>query len=949
MAETTTQTLDQLVKQSPQKWVYLFSEGNAKMRDLLGGKGAGVAEMTNAGLPVPPGFTITTEACNEYYRDGKHFPKGMWDQVLAALRVVEKQAGKTFGDAANPLLVSVRSGAKFSMPGMMDTVLNLGLNDATVKGLIAKSGDERFCYDAYRRFVQMFAKIVLDADPREFERVIEQYKEETGATTDAEIPAEALKRMVADFKQIARTAPGAHGRPFPEDTYEQLRLAIEAVFASWNNKRAIDYRNFNKIPHDLGTAVNVQTMVFGNMGNSSATGVAFTRNPSTGGKELYGDYLVNAQGEDVVAGIRNTSPIVHLKDEMPEAYKQFQQIANRLEQHYRDVQDLEFTIEQGRLYMLQTRSAKRTAAAAVKIAVDMVHEGLISEQEAVQRVEPQQVVQLLLPRFDLEDIDRAKQAGHELARGVNASPGAAVGKAILDADRAEAYGRSGDDIILVRQETSPDDVHGMLAARGILTSRGGTGSHAAVVARGLGLPAVVGCDGIRVDYENRLFEVRATGKVIHEGDVISIDGTTGTVYEGPIKTVEANYARETDLRTVLDWADKVRRLGVWANADYPRDAERAVSFGAEGIGLCRTEHMFMEQERLPIVQEMILAPTPEKRQTALDKLLPFQRSDFEGLFRAMRNPATGAGYPVVIRLIDPPLHEFLPSYEELLVEVTRLEDSGKDPAELERKRALLNRVAGMREMNPMLGLRGVRLGLLFPEITLMQTRAILEAAATVAKEGITVKPKIMIPLVGIVTELAEQRRLLETVAQSGALTAQKATERTTPASAAATTAVTSGSGAVEYKFGTMIELPRAALTAGQIAAVSDFFSFGTNDLTQTTFGMSRDDAEGKFLLQYVEGLDEPGSDQPVKILRANPFQTLDRDGVGRLIRIAVEEGRKTNADLEVGICGEHGGDPDSIAFCDEVGLNYVSCSPFRVPVARLAAAQAALAKTEKDK
>ncbi len=965
---TAVLTLEQAVKQSPRKWVYLFSEGNAKMRDLLGGKGAGVAEMTNAGLPVPPGFTITTEACNQYYSEGKHFPPGMWDQALAALRIVEQQTGKSFGDPVNPLLVSVRSGAKFSMPGMMDTVLNLGLNEATVKGLIAKSRDERFSYDAYRRFVQMFSKIVLDADPRDFERVIEQYKHQTGAKTDAEIPAEALKRMVEDFKQIARKSSG---KPFPEDPTEQLRLAIQAVFASWNNKRAIDYRNFNKIPHDLGTAVNVQTMVFGNMGSESATGVAFTRNPSTGAKELYGDYLVNAQGEDVVAGIRNTSHISHLKEEMPAAYEQFQEIAARLEKHYRDVQDLEFTIEQGKLYMLQTRSAKRTAAAAVKIAVDMVREGLITKEEAVNRVEPQQVVQLLLPRFDLEDIKRAEAAGRALAKGVNASPGAAVGKAIFDADRAEAAGRAGEKIILVRQETSPDDVHGMLVAKGILTSRGGTGSHAAVVARGLGLPAVVGCESIRVDYERREFTVRGSQKVIREGEVISIDGTTGTVYQGPIQTVEANYEKEADLRTLLEWADGVRKLGVWANADYPRDAERAVAFGAEGIGLCRTEHMFMEQERLPIVQEMILAPTREERQQALDKLLPFQRSDFEGLFRAMRNPKTGEGYPVVIRLIDPPLHEFLPSYEELLVEVTKLEENGKHKKRLEQKRALLNRVAAMREANPMLGLRGVRLGLLFPEITIMQTRAILEAAAAVAREGVSVKPKIMIPLVGIVTELAEQRRILQDVAQSGGFTAEAAesaegTRRrekkrsgadashtssasATSASASASSAVKSGSGAVEYKFGTMIELPRAALTAGQIAAVADFFSFGTNDLTQTTFGMSRDDAEGKFLLQYVEGLEEPGAEQPVKILKVNPFQTLDREGVGRLVRIAVEEGRKANPHLEVGICGEHGGDPDSIAFCNEVGLDYVSCSPFRVPVARLAAAQAALAKTEKDK
>jgi pyruvate,orthophosphate dikinase len=920
MSQVRESDFARVVAESPHKWVYLFSEGSAEMRGLLGGKGAGVAEMTRAGLPVPPGFTITTEACNEYYREDKRFPDGMWQQALAALKVVEEQTGKKFGDPANPLLVSVRSGARFSMPGMMDTVLNLGLNDETVQGVIALSGDERFAYDAYRRFVQMFSKIVLDARAEEFERVIEAYKERTGAATDAEIPADALRQMVMDFKNIARAVSG---KEFPEDPYEQLRLAIEAVFASWNNKRATDYRNLNKIPHDLGTAVNVQTMVFGNRGSDSATGVAFTRNPATGERRLYGDYLVNAQGEDVVAGIRNTSPISRLETEMPEVYRQFQEIAQRLEAHYRDVQDLEFTIERGQLYMLQTRAAKRTAAAAIKIAVDMANEGVITREEAVSRVEPGQVAQRLLPIFDLEAVEEARSAGRGFARGVNASPGAAVGQVIFDADRAEAAGKAGESIILVRQETSPDDVHGMYASKGILTSRGGTGSHASVVARGAGLPAVVGCEALRVDYDKRQFTVQNSDVVVREGDVISIDGTTGEVFLGAVKTVEPDFAHDTDLLTLLAWADEFRDLGVWANADYPRDAERAVQFGGEGIGLCRTEHMFMEQERLPIVQEMILAPTTAEREAALEKLLPFQRSDFEGIFRAMRDPKTGAGYPVVIRLIDPPLHEFLPSYEELLVEVTRLEDRGDNPEELERKRELLAQVARMREANPMLGLRGCRLGLLFPEINVMQTRAILEAAARVASDGIKLQPKIMIPLVGHVNELREVRRQLEAVAKE--ITAELG-------------------GMVEYKFGTMIELPRAALTAGQIAEVAEFFSFGTNDLTQTTFGMSRDDAEGKFLIQYVEGLKEPGMDQPVKILKTNPFQTLDRDGVGRLVRIAVEEGQRTNPDLEVGICGEHGGDPESIAFCDEVGLDYVSCSPFRVPVARLAAAQAAIAR-----
>jgi len=921
----TRLTLDEAVKQSPRKWVYLFSEGNANMRDLLGGKGAGVAEMTNAGLPVPPGFTITTEACNAYYDAGKRFPEGMWDQAQAALRIVEQQTGKRFGQKDNPLLVSVRSGAKFSMPGMMDTVLNLGINDETVRGLVALTGDERFAYDAYRRFIQMFSKIVLDTDPRDFEHLLDKYKQRAGVASDAEIPAADLKRLVVEFKQVAERQSG---EPFPTDVYQQLHKAIEAVFSSWNNKRAIDYRNFNKIPHNLGTAVNVQSMVFGNMGNDSGTGVAFTRDPSTGEKQLYGEYLLNAQGEDVVAGIRTPSKISRLQDDLPDVYQQFQEIARRLEHHYRDMQDLEFTVEKGRLYMLQTRSAKRTAQAAVKVAVDMVEESLISQQEAIKRVDPFQVYQLLLPRFDEAEKTRATKSGKFLAKGLNASPGAATGKAIFNADRAEQLGKAGIPVVLVRPETSPDDVHGMLVAKGILTARGGATSHAAVVARGLGLPCVAGTEGIRVNDEERLFRVVGSDVVIHEGDDISIDGATGEVFAGIIKTVDPDFDKEVDLKKLLAWADTFRRLGVWANADYPRDARRAVAFGAEGIGLCRTEHMFMEQERLPIVQKMILAETKEERQAALDQLLPFQRNDFIGIFEAMVNPKTGDGYPVVIRLIDPPLHEFLPSYEELLVEVTRLEDKGGNEQELKEKRKMLEAVGAMREMNPMLGLRGCRLGLLFPEINVMQTRAILEAARELAKEGKKLQPKIMIPLVGHVNELKEVRRQLEAVAKE----------------------VTSEAGStIEYKFGTMIELPRAALTADQIATVAEFFSFGTNDLTQTTFGISRDDAEGKFLLKYVDGLQEPGIEGRVKILPANPFQTLDREGVGQLVRMAVEKGRKANDHLELGICGEHGGDPDSIEFFHMVGLDYVSCSPFRVPVARLAAAQAALTRGEKDK
>jgi pyruvate,orthophosphate dikinase len=743
--------------------------------------------------------------------------------------------------------------------------------------------------------------------------------------SDAEIPAAELKKLVAEFKQIAERQSG---EPFPTDVYKQLQKAIEAVFSSWNNRRAIDYRNFNKIPHDLGTAVNVQSMVFGNMGNDSGTGVAFTRDPSTGEEHLYGEYLLNAQGEDVVAGIRTPSKIERLQQELPHVYDQFQEIARRLEQHYHDMQDLEFTVEKGRLYMLQTRSAKRTAQAAVKAAVDMVEEGLISEQEAVKRVDPFQVYQLLLPRFDEEEKKRAEKEGRLLGKGLNASPGAATGKAIFDADRAEQQGKAGIPVVLVRPETSPDDVHGMLVAKGILTARGGATSHAAVVARGLGLPCVAGAEGILVSEEERLFRVAGTDIVIREGDDISIDGATGEVFAGVIKTVDADYEKEADLKKLLGWADSFRKLGVWANADYPRDARRAVAFGAEGIGLCRTEHMFMEQERLPIVQKMILAKNKEDRQAALDQLLPFQRGDFKGIFEAMVNPSTGEGYPVVIRLIDPPLHEFLPSYEELLVDVTRLETTGQNPQELKEKREMLEAVGQMREMNPMLGLRGCRLGLLYPEINVMQTRAILEAALELAREGKKIHPKIMIPLVGHVNELKEVRRQLEAVAQE--ITAE------------------AGS-AVEYKFGTMIELPRAALTADQIAQVADFFSFGTNDLTQTTFGISRDDAEGKFLLKYVDGLEEPGLKERVKILPVNPFQTLDRDGVGQLVRMAVEKGRKSNPDLELGICGEHGGDPDSIEFCNEVGLDYVSCSPFRVSVARLAAAQAALTSAEKDR
>lgn len=944
------------------KWVYLFHEGNKDMRDLLGGKGAGVAEMTRAGLPVPPGFTITTEACNAYFAHGKKFPEAMWEQALEALSGVEKSAGKTFGNADSPLLVSVRSGAKFSMPGMMDTVLNIGLNPDTLKGLALWTGNQRFALDSYRRLIQMFGKTVSGIEGRKFEHILEKYKKKTPGKQDTDLTAELLERVVAEYKALYKKEIGSD---FPDDPQRQLSLAIEAVFRSWFGKRAVDYRNFNKIPHDLGTAVNVQTMVFGNVGMDSGTGVAFTRDPSTGEKALYGEYLQNAQGEDVVAGIRTPKKIAQLQGDMPSVYGEFVKLAEMLEHHYREMQDLEFTVERGKLWMLQTRTGKRTAQAAVKIAVDMVRKGIITKEQALQRVEPLQINQLLLPRFD----ESAKKKGVFLARGLNASPGAATGIAVFDADSAEKLGKAGKAVILVRPETNPDDVHGMLVARGILTQRGGATSHAAVVARGLGKPCVAGCESIRVDVEGK--SMHSSGPSVKEGDFISIDGSTGEVFAGSIPTIEPDFTKEKDLIELLAWADETRRLAVWANADYPRDAQKARQFGAEGIGLCRTEHMFFEEERLPYVQQMILnAPEaqrllneqlraegelskrPGDRQATeatskarkavkeshavgayrgvLSKLLPIQRRDFEGILTAMD------GLPVIIRLIDPPLHEFLPSHDELLAEVvelrTRIEErsiSKRKPRKAElsipslkrklaAKEALLSAVASMREMNPMLGLRGIRLGIIYPDILKMQVRAILEAASRVTKRGIKPKPEIMIPLTGHVNELKITQTALELVAQQ---VIEKEGVR------------------VDYKFGTMIEIPRAALTAGQIAHYAAFFSFGTNDLTQTVYGYSRDDAEGKFLLRYVEE----------KILPSNPFQELDREGVGQLIRMAVEEGRKTRPGMEIGICGEHGGDPSSIEFCNEVGLNYVSCSPYRVPVARLAAAQAALGKVDRDK
>ena len=907
------------------KWVYLFTEvdeaekyvgGNwDDVRGLLGGKGANLAEMTRIGVPVPPGFTITTEACNAYYESGGKFPEGMWEQTLAALKEVERQTGKTFGDPKNPLLVSVRSGAKFSMPGMMDTVLNVGLNDETAKGMVALTQNERFVYDAYRRLIQMYGSVVLDIPDEAFEDVLEAMKEERGAKEDTDLTADDLKELVERFKKVVKEHKGFD---FPQEPIEQMRLAIEAVFRSWNSKRAIDYRNAAGIPHDLGTAVNIVTMVFGNMGWDSGTGVAFTRNPSTGEKKLWGEYLLNAQGEDVVAGIRTPSPIEKMAEELPEAYKQFVDITQKLEKHYRDMQDVEFTIERGRLWMLQTRTGKRTAKAAVKIAVDMVGEGLISKEEAVMRITPTQVDTLLHPQFDHAEVEKAKKDGRLLAKGVNASPGAAVGKVYFDADTAEKMAKEhGEKVIMVRPFTKPDDVHGMIASQGILTSEGGATSHAAVVARQFGIPAVVGASAVRIDLDKRQMTIGDT--VIKEGDWISIDGTTGEIFLGQMPTVAPSLEEQTELMTLLEWADEIAAtpgirkapegwpttgLQVWANADYPEDARRARSYGAKGIGLARTEHMFFEPERLPIVQRMILAETPEERKAALDELLPFQREDFEGLFEAMD------GLPVIIRLIDPPLHEFLPSLESLIEEVATMKAKGETEG-LAEKEALLEKVRALHESNPMMGLRGVRLSIVMPEIVEMQVRAIFEAACNRKAAGGTPKPEVMIPLTSHVNELKRIQPRLEEIAK-------KVMEEK---------GVT-----VEYKFGTMIEIPRAALTAKEIAEVAQFFSFGTNDLTQMTFGYSRDDAERNFLALYVEQ----------GILPANPFQTIDRDGVGRLMKIAVEEGRSTRPELEVGICGEHGGDPATIEFCHLIGQNYVSCSPYRVPIARLAAAQAAI-------
>jgi pyruvate, orthophosphate dikinase len=902
------------------KYVYAFDEldqaqsavggGWDDVKALLGGKGANLGEMTRIGVPVPPGFTISTQACNAYLEAGETFPEGMWEQVTEALARIEQATGKSFGRPDDPLLVSCRSGAKFSMPGMMDTVLNIGLNDEVVKGLVHLTGDERFVYDAYRRLVQMFGSVVLGVRDEPFEEVLERARAERGVSSDSDLTTEDFRRVTDEFKAIVSRYAG---RPFPDDPIEQLRLAIEAVFRSWNGKRAIDYRNAAGIPHDLGTGVNIQTMVFGNMGQDSATGVAMSRNATTGEPHIEGDFLTNAQGEDVVAGIRVTKPMDELSEEMPALYDEFATIARRLEQHYREMQDMEFTIERGKLWLLQTRDGKRTAQAAVRIAVDMVEEGLISKEEAIMRVTPAQIDFFLHPSFVAEAVKAAHEDGRHLATALNVSPGAAVGVVAFDADLAERWAKVDErPVIMVRPETKPDDVHGMLAAQGILTSRGGRTSHAALVARQFGKPAVVGAETLHIDLAERVMRVGT--QIVHEGDWISIDGTTGEVFLGRLETRTPDLDNAS-LKRLLGWADEVRDIGVWTNADYPEDAALARSYGAEGIGLTRTEHMFFDQERLPIVQRMITATLPADRSEALDQLLPFQRDDFVGLFRAMD------GLPVTIRLIDPPLHEFLPGFEELLLDLTdlkiriqsasSLKEINELLAKIESEEHMLKRVESLREANPMLGLRGVRLGIMLPGLTRMQVRAIFEAACTVAREGVDVHPKIMIPLTSHVNELSRQRAELEEEAK--AVMAEQGIT-------------------VDYAFGTMIEIPRAALTADEIAEHAEFISFGTNDLTQMTFGISRDDAEKAFLVQYLEQ----------GILDRNPFATIDANGVGELMRIAMEKGRGARPGLDAGICGEHGGDPESIALCRRLGLDYVSCSPPRVPVARLAAAQAAL-------
>lgn len=956
-----TQTLSQDWKKAltDQKATYAFEEGNAKMKNILGGKGANLAEMTSLGFPVPPGFVVTTEVCNVYSASGK-MPEGLREEVLERTHELAKKMGKEFGSSDNPLLLSVRSGARISMPGMMDTVLNLGLNDEAVQGLIKQSGDARFAYDAYRRFIQMFSDVVMGLPKHEFEHLIAHKKQKVGVVLDSELTADHLKELVEEFKQKFRTEAGSE---FPTNADDQLLLAVEAVFKSWNNPRAFVYREKERIPHDLGTAVNVQAMVFGNLGETSGTGVAFTRNYNTGEKKPVGDFLINAQGEDVVAGIRTPLPLEEMSKSFPELWDELNDISQKLEKHYTDMQDMEFTIEKGKLFMLQTRTGKRTAQSAVKIAVDMVEEKLIEEKTAVLRVAPEQLDRLLHPYIPDAVKKKAQEEGKFLAKGTNASPGAASGIVVFEANDAVKSAGEGNNVILVRPETTPDDAHGMAVAKGILTSTGGPSSHAALVARGWGIPCIVGCEALRIDLEKK--KVTCGEVVFGEGDFITIDGGTGEVLLGQLELHEpTDLSPET--KTVLGWADRYRKLGVYANADTPTDAQRARNFGAEGIGLCRTEHMFMEKDRLPIVQEMIMIASEaesghreltkleaslegvnkesrqyrdtqgaltklksrvdkpwQKYNELLAKLLPIQRGDFSGILEAMQ------GHWVIIRLLDPPLHEFLPAYGDLLIDVTRLktlkaldggafdkalteikERRGSD-ATLEHLEELLEKVESMKEANPMLGQRFCRLGIVFPEIYKMQVRAIMEAASELQKKGIQAKPEIMIPGIGSVEEMKLCRAMAEEVV----------------------VAVEKEQGVkVEHKIGTMIELPRATAVADELASHADFFSFGTNDLTQTTYGYSRDDAAGTFMPVYLEK----------EVLKRDPFQVIDRKGVGRLMKMAVSEGRQSNSELEVGICGEHGGEPESVDFCHELGLNYVSCSPFRVPIARLAAAHAAI-------
>ena len=867
------------------KYVYLFSEGNKDMRELLGGKGANLAEMTKAGMPVPQGFTISTEACTQYYKDGRKINDEIQAQIYEYLGKMEEVCGKKFADPENPLLVSVRSGARASMPGMMDTILNLGLNDVVVEGLAKFTNNPRFAYDSYRRFIQMFSDVVMELPKPEFEKIIDQKKEEKGVTQDTELDTEDMKDLVKRFKAFYKENKG---EDFPSDPKVQLMEAVKAVFRSWDNPRANVYRRMNEIPYDWGTAVNVQAMVFGNSGNNSGTGGALTRNPATGERKLFGEYLINAQGEDVVAGVRTPSPISQLEQDMPEVYKQFADIANRLEKHYRDMQDMEFTIENGKLYMLQTRNGKRTANAALKIAVDLVNEGMIDEEEAVLRVEPQQLDALLHPQFNAEALKKATVVG----KGLAASPGAACGKVVFTAEDAKEWAKRGEKIVLVRRETSPEDIEGMQVAEGILTVRGGMTSHAAVVARGMGTCCVSGCGEINVDYDAKSFTL--AGKTYNEGDYISIDGSTGNIYGEAIPTAPASIAG--DFGVFMGWADKYRKLKVCTNADTPRDAHQAREFGAEGIGLCRTEHMFFEGERIKAMREMIIADNTDDRKKALAKIMPYQQGDFEALFEEMN------GYPVTIRFLDPPLHEFLPTKEEDIAEIAKeLNVSVEKVHEV---------IESLHEFNPMMGHRGCRLTVTYPEIAEMQTTAVINAAINVQKKGVKVIPQIMIPLVGEVKEFDFVKKIV--VATADKIIADSGVE-------------------LKYEVGTMIEIPRAALTADKIAADADFFCYGTNDLTQMTFGFSRDDA-GKFLDAYYDN----------KIYESDPFVHIDVDGVGRLVEMSAKAGREANAALHLGICGEHGGDPTSVEFCHKVGLDYVSCSPFRVPIARLAAAQAAV-------